>query len=43
MASELSNRETALPHPHNCQDDNFNGICQVCGFDEDEELEKHES
>ena len=35
MATELSNRETALPHPHNCSDDNYNGVCQVCGFDED--------
>ena len=35
MATELSNREIALPYPHNCSDDNYNGVCQVCGFDED--------
>ena len=40
MATELSNRETALPHPHNCSDDNYNGVCQVCGFDEDSLLDE---
>jgi hypothetical protein len=36
MASEISNREVKLPYPHNCMDDNLNGVCDVCGFDEDD-------